>query len=361
MHDEWFARLDLVRSPASLERLVKQVERGRVVAEVQIKTDGVASLEPLRRIESLYALHIEQGELPDDLVLPDVQVYIGPYRSVLEQWSSLVEVYTHSVTPGHCAVRLSGPVEFLGVAVDAGVLTIAHLAQPTMLRSFNASFSDHVDVSGLRDCLNVERVLFETVAHISGLDVFRRMQQLYWIGFSDISGAAPLDGLVGVRASGGAGVAHRHPFPPEVRARMRAVDPKWNFPTDERFYVPAGTAPAVWSTSAPFGEADDLASELEDAPDLYALLMHTFADARRDPEDGHHAERAIAAAMWLLSSLPDGPTVLDGPDRDVPPLDGGLRWAARGALSAIARADAAEGSTREAESARALIELLTQR
>ncbi|MGM1030602.1 MAG: hypothetical protein ACQEWM_12155 [Actinomycetota bacterium] len=340
---------------------MKQVERGRVVTEVQIKTDGVASLDPLRRIGSLRVLHVEQGLLPDDLVLPHVQVYIGPYGPALEQWSSLAEVYTHSITPGDFAVRLSGPVEVLGVSVAEGQLTIEHLAQPTMVRYFNASFSDHVDVSGLRDCADVERVLFESVAHISGLDVFRGMPELYWIGFSDISEATPLDGLVGVTASGGAGVTHRHPFPPDVRARMRAVEPKWSFPTDERFYVPAGTAPADRSTSAPFEVADDLAFELEDATDLHAALMLTFADAKREPEDGHHADRAIAAAMWLLSSLPDGPTVLDGPDREAPPLDDKLRRAARTALSAVARADAAEGRTHEAESTRDLIARLVER
>lgn len=107
--------------------------------------------------------------------------------------------------------------------------------------------------------------------------------------------------------------------------------------------------------------ADDLAFELDGAPDPHAVLMQTFADAKRDPDDGHHADRAIAAAMWLLSSLPNGPTVLDGPNREAPPLDAKLRRAARTALLAVARMDAAEGRIHEAESTRALIGRLAER
>ncbi|KAA6430575.1 DUF4259 domain-containing protein [Agrococcus sediminis] len=89
--------------------------------------------------------------------------------------------------------------------------------------------------------------------------------------------------------------------------------------------------------SGPFenDEAADWVYELEDAEDVEALLLETFASTTAAGADAAEASRAVGAAAWLLSGLP-GESRPDIEWQGSPPaLTEELRTAARAALDAV--------------------------
>lgn len=93
--------------------------------------------------------------------------------------------------------------------------------------------------------------------------------------------------------------------------------------------------------SGPFDndEAGDWAWEADDADDAAAFVLQTLREASDtgDPLDAGAASRAVAAAAWLASGLPDATIALDGegPESAPPTADDAQRAAATAALTRV--------------------------
>lgn len=334
------AKVDLRRTPDLLRSICLDSERASSIVELHVRGDGSDRLPSLQALSSLEVLVLDGCSPRGDEVLGPVLEYTGPWVPGLREWPSLVVAEITHVAEAAIDLTFDGAVEILGV-VGASRCRVAALRHPQALRHIHFEEATWVDVGGISDCVNLERVAFESVGTILGAESLRDLPSLYWVGLANVSRVIPEDAFVGVTVSGGAGVASRHPFPIGVRLAMRHAEPKWNFPKSERYFVssnPVEEGPP-WTFSVFDGVAGDLVDEIDSASNLGNFLGAVFDAAVADPEWDEHALRAIACAEWLLSVSPLGPEVLDGPERRVPALEE-IDWGSvADALVAVREAD----------------------
>lgn len=334
--DDSSVRLDLRRSRASLAKLMTQVERGRVVTRLEVRGAPDTTLDELASFPHLESLEVKGSQIPAGVLLPRLERYVGPWSPSITAWSSLRLIEVEAAS-GPIVVETSGPVQFLFVGHIEHQVTVGAMAQPHELRRFTARKVAALDISGLAACLGGVVVVIEEVGDLQGTPALRDCAGLAHIGLANIGWVSPPDGLVGVTTGESANFGDRHPLAPATRELMLAGEPKWLFAPDERLYKPLPPNSAQPWPVDPFEApgAWDLILEVAEAADAEELLLTVFSEvatSRDTVEDVASGNRAVAATLWLLTQVADGPSLTEAPDVAPPAITQRMRAAATEAL-----------------------------